>query len=136
MKKWTLGDLLSSLQENGINAEKHSDVILVIMEDFGDLPVLITVGEAQIVMKVDLYPVSSAEDKGLANETFLRMNDTLPMSNISIYDNAEGEAIYALSGQMAVSTIIENIILELDILADNALELHDAVKESFLAKQA
>tara|TARA_R110001583_G_scaffold131248_3_gene282949 strand:- start:3399 stop:3809 length:411 start_codon:yes stop_codon:yes gene_type:complete len=136
MKKWTLGDLLSSLQVNSINAEKHGDVILVVMEEFGELPILITVGETQIVMKVDLYPVSSAKNQQLANETFLRMNDTLPMSNISIYNDANGEAIYAISGQMAVSTIIENIILELDILADNALELHDAVNDGFVAKQA
>lgn len=136
MKKWTLADLISSLKENDINAEKHGDVIVVVMEDFGELPVLITVGETQIVMKVDLYPANSAGNQALVNETFLRMNDTLPMSNISIYNDAKGEAIYALSGQMAVSTIIENIILELDILADNALELHDVVKDSFLAKQA
>lgn len=136
MNKWTLADLLSSLQENGINAEKHGDVILVIMENFGDLPILVTVGETQIVMKVDLYPVSAAENKELANDVFLRMNDTLPMSNISIYSDADGNDIYALSGQMAVSTMIENIILELDVLADNALELHDVVKDSFLAKQA
>jgi len=135
MKKWTKAELLAALQNQGINVELHGEVILATMEEHGELPILISVGETQIVMKVDLYPVSMAINSANINEAFLRMNDTLPMSNVSIYDNAEGEAIYALSGQMAASTIIENITLELDVLAENALELHDVAKDGFTTEK-
>jgi len=134
MKKWTTAELLAALQAQGVNVELHGEVILATMEEYGDLPILISVGETQIVMKIDLYPVSSAISTVNTNEAFLRMNDTLPMSNVSIYDNAEGEAIYALSGQMASSTIIENITLELDVLAENALELHEVAKDGFVSE--
>jgi uncharacterized protein YjfI (DUF2170 family) len=136
MKKWNTTELLFALKKQGANVELHGEIILATMEEHGDLPILISVGESQIVMKVDLYPVSAAVNPARINEAFLRMNDTLPMSNVSIYDNADGEAIYALSGQMAASTIFENIVLELDILAENALELHEVAKDGFINKQA
>jgi len=35
---------------------------------------------------------------------------------------------------MASSTIIENITLELDVLAENALELHEVAKDGFVSE--
>ena len=102
------------------------DSIVATMNNFGDLPVVMSVGAEQILAQVLLWPVSEMKDPGAFAETALRTHKLMPLSTFGIVRGPDGQDYYELFGALSASSKLENVVLELETLADNAIEAVEA----------
>ncbi|CAN5242094.1 YjfI family protein [soil metagenome] len=109
--------------------EGAEPVLLVTMHEYGDLPVYLSVGGAQIVVSVLLWPVSEQADPARFNEFLLKAQRVVPLSNFAI-TAIGGEDVYELMGELSCKTTLQTILIELRTLAENAIDA-TALRETF-----
>lgn len=102
--------------------------IHIVMREFGDLPIFITVVGEQIVAESVLWSVSEVKDVAAFNDTVLRTHKYFPLSTVSL-DNVGGANYYHMFGALSASSILENIILEIETLAANVIHATEAYSE-------
>ena len=90
-------------------------VLLATMHEYGDLPVYLSVGGAQIVCSVLLWPVAEQADRHAFNEFLLKAQRVVPLSNFAI-TNVGGEDVYELMGELSCKTTLQTILIELRFL--------------------
>lgn len=105
------------------------DVIVATMAAYGDLEVIVNVGSEQILAQVLLWPATSMKDQAAFNTMALRTHKLMPLSTFGITKGADGQDYYELFGALSVSSKLENILLELEVLAANAIEAVQAYSE-------
>ena len=109
-------------------------VLLATMHEYGDLPVYLSVGGAQIVCSVLLWPVAEQADRHAFNEFLLKAQRVVPLSNFAI-TNVGGEDVYELMGELSCKTTLQTILIELRTLAENAIDATE-LRETFGAEAA
>lgn len=109
-------------------------VLLATMHEYGDLPVYLSVGGAQIVCSVLLWPVAEQADRHAFNEFLLKAQRVVPLSNFAI-TNVGGEDVYELMGELSCKTTLQTILIELRTLAENAIDATE-LRETFGADAA
>lgn len=109
-------------------------VLLATMHEYGDLPVYLSVGGAQIVCSVLLWPVAEQADRLAFNEFLLKAQRVVPLSNFAI-TNVGGEDVYELMGELSCKTTLQTILIELRTLAENAIDATE-LRETFGADAA
>jgi uncharacterized protein YjfI (DUF2170 family) len=109
--------------------EGAEPVLLVTMHEYGDLPIYLSVGGAQIVVSVLLWPVSEQADPARFNEFLLKAQRVVPLSNFAI-TSIGGEDVYELMGELSCKTTLQTILIELRTLAENAIDA-TALRETF-----
>jgi uncharacterized protein YjfI (DUF2170 family) len=109
-------------------------VLLATMHEYGDLPVYLSVGGAQIVCSVLLWPVAEQADCHAFNEFLLKAQRVVPLSNFAI-TNVGGEDVYELMGELSCKTTLQTILIELRTLAENAIDATE-LRETFGADAA
>ena len=109
-------------------------VLLATMHEYGDLPVYLSVGWAQIVCSVLLWPVAEQADRHAFNEFLLKAQRVVPLSNFAI-TNVGGEDVYELMGELSCKTTLQTILIELRTLAENAIDATE-LRETFGADAA
>jgi uncharacterized protein YjfI (DUF2170 family) len=109
--------------------EGAEPVLLVTMHEYGDLPIYLSVGGAQIVVSVLLWPVSEQADPARFNEFLLKAQRVVPLSNFAI-TAIGGEDVYELMGELSCKTTLQTILIELRTLAENAIDA-TALRETF-----
>lgn len=109
--------------------EGADPVLLATMHEYGDLPVYLSVGGAQIVCSVLLWPVAEQEDRHAFNEFLLKAQRVVPLSNFAI-TNVGGEDVYELMGELSCKTTLQTILIELRTLAENAIDATE-LRETF-----
>ena len=114
--------------------EGAEPVLLATMHEYGDLPVYLSVGGAQIVCSVLLWPVSEQNDRHAFNEFLLKAQRVVPLSNFAI-TNVGGEDVYELMGELSCKTTLQTILIELRTLAENAIDATE-LRETFGADAA
>jgi uncharacterized protein YjfI (DUF2170 family) len=114
--------------------EGAEPVLLVTMHEYGDLPIYLSVGGAQIVVSVLLWPVSEQADPARFNEFLLKAQRVVPLSNFAI-TAIGGEDVYELMGELSCKTTLQTILIELRTLAENAIDA-TALRETFDAPHA
>ena len=114
--------------------EGAEPVLLATMHEYGDLPVYLSVGGAQIVCSVLLWPVAEQADRHAFNEFLLKAQRVVPLSNFAI-TNVGGEDVYELMGELSCKTTLQTILIELRTLAENAIDATE-LRESFGADAA
>lgn len=114
--------------------EGAEPVLLATMHEYGDLPIYLSVGGAQIVCSVLLWPVAEQGDRHAFNEFLLRAQRVVPLSNFAI-TTVNGEDVYELMGELSCKTTLQTILIELRTLAENAIDA-TALRESFGADAA
>ncbi len=114
--------------------EGAEPVLLATMHEYGDLPVYLSVGGAQIVCSVLLWPVAEQADRHAFNEFLLKAQRVVPLSNFAI-TNVGGEDIYELMGELSCKTTLQTILIELRTLAENAIDATE-LRETFGADAA
>ena len=99
---WTVPAIKAALDQSPLTLEGEmtlrvlegaDPVLLATMHEFGDLPVYLSVGGAQIVCSVLLWPVSEQTDRHAFNEFLLKAQRVVPLSNFAI-TNVCGEDVY------------------------------------------
>ena len=110
--------------------EGADPVLLVTMREAGDLEVFVSVSDQQIAASVLLWPVDEQADRHAFNEFLLKAQKLVPLSNFGITTVA-GRDFYELFGELATTSTIGDILIELRTLADNALEAASDLRSSF-----
>lgn len=102
--------------------------IHIVMREFGDLPIFITVVGEQIVAESVLWSVNEVKDVAAFNDTILRTHKYFPLSTVSL-DNVGGTDYYHMFGALSASSILANIIFEIEVLAANVIHATEAYSE-------
>lgn len=132
---WTTETLLEALTQSEPAKNGEFDVelvegtdpgILVVMKEFGDLPLLMSVSGSQIIVDTLLWPVEQIDDSASFNEMILRTHKLFPLSTFGIAAGPDGRDYYELFGSLSAGSILDSVIFELETLADNALQAADA----------
>lgn len=110
--------------------EGADPVLLVTMADAGDLEIFVSVSDQQIAASVLLWPVDEQADRHAFNEFLLKAQKLVPLSNFGITTVA-GRDFYELFGELATTSSLEDILIELRMLAENAIEAASDLRASF-----
>ncbi len=133
--RWTTESLFTSLHDrpmfrNGscsIELIEGLDASIVIsMHEYGDLPVFITVGGEQILVESVLFSADDIKDTAKFNEYVLKTHKYLPLSTISLDTDETHGDYYHMFGALSASSSINEILLEIDTLADNVIQATEA----------
>lgn len=126
---WTVRSLKAALDSSApVSAgeftarivEGSDPVLLVTMHNHGDLELFVNVSEAQISASVLLWPCDEQADRAAFNERLLRTQKLVPLSNFGI-GTLDGRDYYELFGELATSSPLDTVIIELNTLAENAI---------------
>ena len=101
------------------------DILEVVCSNNDEFPIHVTMTETQILSVTPLFSLAEVlPDKGNElNEIFLRLSPAVPLSSIGL----QGDT-YILFGAMALSTRFEVIAHELEVQAENTIEVLEAVE--------
>ena len=136
---WTVRTLKAALDGSAAVAdgefsvrviEGADPVLLATMHQQGDLEVFVNVSEAQIAASVLLWPCDEQPDRTAFNEFLLKAQKLVPLSNFGIA-TIEGRDFYELFGELATTTSLDTIVIELRTLAENAIESATDLRDAF-----
>ncbi len=135
MSKVTTDDLMAQLSateevKNGeiviTKIEGETPVIQTVVQDVDEFPIMVTVGDEQILVIVDLWGAYEVLD-GKTNElnaVLLRANLAVPLSSFSIMGDR-----YVIFGALSINSDITEIVEEITSLANNTVDVLDFCKE-------
>ena len=136
---WTVRTLKAALDEApGRGADELTvrvlegadPILLATMHWHGDLEIYISVSDQQIAASTLLWPVDEQKDRHAFNEFLLKAQKLVPLSNFGISTVGERD-YYELFGELAPSSSLDDILIELRVLADNAIEAASDLRSSF-----
>jgi uncharacterized protein YjfI (DUF2170 family) len=135
---WTIRSLKAAIEAPGQGGDKLSTrvvegadpVLLVTMQDYGDLEIFVSVSDQQIAASVLLWPVDEQKDRHAFNEFLLKAQKLVPLSNFGISTVADRD-YYELFGELSTTSSIDDILIELRVLAENAIEAASDLRTNF-----
>ncbi len=131
LKSWTTESLFEALKGTelfvGGNASMEmidgvDPTIHITMNDYGDLPVFLTVSGEQIIVESVLWEVSEINDVVAFNEAILRTHKYFPLSTISMDKMSDGSDYYHMFGALSSTSILHNVVFEIEVLASNVIQ--------------
>jgi uncharacterized protein YjfI (DUF2170 family) len=135
---WTSQSLKSALEQEPLFSTNQATIelidgidasLFIEMKAFGDLPIFLTVVGEQIIVESVLWPVDAVSDVAGFNDAVLRTHKYFPLSTISLDTMANGESVYHMFGALSASSIMSNVLLEIDMLANNVIQATQAYAE-------
>lgn len=99
--------------------------IHVVMHEFGDLPLFVTVAGDQVIVEAVLWPTSHVRDAAEFNEIVLRTHKYFPLSTISLGQRAHDD-YYVMFGSLSASSDLSDIVHEIEVLASNVIHATEA----------
>lgn len=111
--------------------EGSDPVLMVTVHSHGDLELFVNVSEAQIAASVLLWPCDEQKDRAAFNEFLLKAQKLVPLSNFGIA-TVDGRDFYELFGELATTSALGEIVIELRALAENAIEAATDLREAFV----
>jgi uncharacterized protein YjfI (DUF2170 family) len=132
--KWQTEDLCDELSKSPIGRSKRVSVELiegvdptihVVMHEYGDLPVFVSVAGDQVIVESVLWPTSDVRSAAEFNETVLRTHKYFPLSTISLGQRANDD-YYLMFGSLSASSDLADIIHEIEVLASNVIHATEA----------
>jgi len=136
-ENWTTQSLYEALaqsepgKEGTIEAELIEGTdpgILIIMKEFGDLPLLMSVSGSQIIIDTLLWPVDDVDDSAAFNTMILKTHKLFPLSTFGIRSGVDGRDYYEMFGSLSAGSVLESVIFEFETLADNAIQAAEAYR--------
>ena len=134
---WTTESLLEALQQSEPASDGDIDVelvegtepgILLIMKEFGDLPLFVSVSGGQIIVDTLLWPVDDVADRAAFNEMALKTHKYFPLSTFGITRGPDGRDYYEMFGALSAGSILDSVLFEIETLADNVLQAVEACR--------
>lgn len=131
---WTTRSLHAALADTG--PVRAGDVVLellegvepslhLVMREYGDLPVFIAVSGEQINVESLMWPVEDVADPAAFNAHVLRTHKVLPLSTMGV-EIIGGIACYIMSGALDTRSSLDNVLFEIETLAENVLGAAEA----------
>lgn len=139
--RWTTASLYDALAKADMFAAKRADLELIdgvspalhiVMYEYGDLPLFLTVSGEQIVVEAMLWSGSEVNNPALFNETVLRTHKYFPLSNISL-DKMDGDDCYHMFGALSSASSLQDVMLEIEMLASNVIQATEAYSEFLIS---
>ena len=112
--------------------EGADPTLLVLMKQFGDLPVFVNAAGEQIIVESVLWRAADVSDIPAFNEAVLRTHKLFPLSTICL-DLRAGEDYYLMFGSVGSSVSLASIELEINTLASNVLYAAEAYREYLIS---
>ena len=110
--------------------EGSEPVLQVTMNEFGDLPIYLSVGSEQIVVSALLWPVDEQDNQAAFNVFLLKAQKLVPLSNFGITTVADRD-YYEIFGELSCKTTLQTVVIELRMLAENAIRAADELRQNF-----
>ncbi len=111
-------------------------IIYISMQEFGDLPIFMTVQGEQIIVETILCMVDEITNVYDFNDMVLRTHKYFPLSTISLdtLTMADGNSYdaYQMFGSLSSYTGIDEIVHEIQTLANNVMQALEAYNEYFI----
>ena len=132
---WNTSSLCDALQDSELIASGAASLelidgadpaALIRMKNYGDLPIFLTVAGEQILAESVLWPLDDVRGVDKFNDEVLRTHKLFPLSTISLDTMPDGEQYYTMFGALSASSILENVIFEIETLADNVIKATEA----------
>lgn len=101
----------------------------IVMKDFGDLPVFLTVSGEQIIVEAVLWSTQEVRDVAAFNDAVLRTHKYFPLSTISLDVIGENADYYHMFGALSSTSLLQNVVFEIEILASNVIQATEAYSE-------
>ena len=112
--------------------EGSEPVLQITMHEFGDLPIFLSVGAEQIVVSALMWPVDEQKDQAAFNVFLLKAQKLVPLSNFGI-TTVGGRDYYEVFGELSCKTTLQTVIIEVRMLAENAIRAAEDLRENFTA---
>jgi len=112
--------------------EGTEPVLQITMHEFGDLPIFLSVGAEQIVVSALMWPVDEQKDQAAFNVFLLKAQKLVPLSNFGI-TTVGGRDYYEVFGELSCKTTLQTVIIEVRMLAENAIRAAEELRENFSA---
>ncbi|TSJ55549.1 DUF2170 family protein [Atlantibacter subterraneus] len=129
---WTIVALEAALkQDNYCNySVSHiQNALKLTLKQHGDLVVHISMTSKQIFIETVICPVENIQDVNKLNYRLLRIQKLLPLSSVGI-SIINHKDYYLAFGALSLASSLADIVLEIETLAENALELAEIIAES------
>jgi len=135
---WTTSTLFTELQNTELITSAQASVQLIdgidpalqiVMHEYGDLPIFLSVSGEQIIVESVLWPTSDVINPAEFNEAILRTHKYFPLSTISLDQRADGVDEYHVFGALSSASILSSIVFEIEMLASNVIKMAEAYRE-------
>lgn len=135
VKRWTTVSLYEALTEEGLFKAGQASIELIdgvepaahiVMHEFGDLPLFLSVVGDQILVEALMWAVEDVADVAGFNDAILRTHKYFPLSTISLDSFGKGRDYYQMFGALSAGSIMPNVIFEIEVLASNVIQATEA----------
>lgn len=103
------------------------EVLQIVVDDREEFPVFVTIDDSQILCVSNLWNKSEIRDgaENELNRILLELSLPVPLSAFAITRGGQ----YSIYGSMSPTSIIDNVILEVETLSDNTLSAIEEFSE-------
>lgn len=138
LKRWTTDSLYEALKEEELFTSDRASVELiagidptihVVMHEYGDLPLFMTVVGDQIIAEALLWSTEEVDDLKRFNDAVLRTHKYFPLSTISLDTLSDGKDYYHMFGALSSTSILPNVVFEIETLAVNVIQATEAYSD-------
>ncbi|WP_312582318.1 DUF2170 family protein [Atlantibacter hermannii] len=129
---WTVTSLKKAFSDNITHdyiVVKHQDILTITLKQYGDLNLHLSLTSKQILIETVICPVKNICDVNKLNYRLLRLQKILPLSSVGI-SVINHQDYYIAFGTLSLSSSFDDILLEIETLANNALELAEMISEA------
>ncbi|PDO83683.1 YjfI family protein [Kosakonia pseudosacchari] len=122
---WTVETLSAALLQSStlnLNIRHEADALIIKLDDYGDLQLNLLLTSRQIIIETYICPLSEIKQQDAFNAFLLRNQKLLPLSSVGI-SPVGGEEYYVAFGALSLNSSLDDILLEISTLAQNALDL-------------
>lgn len=123
-----LATALQTVPEQNIDVTNSESALIIKMNDYGDLPLSVLFTSRQIIIETIICPVSSIHQQDEFNVFLLRNQKLLPLSSVGI-SRVQHDEYYVAFGALSLNSSLDDVVLEMTTLADNALDLAEITEE-------
>lgn len=138
LKRWTTDSLYEALQEEELFTSGRASIEVIggvdpslhmVMHEYGDLPLFLTVAGDQIIVEALLWPTDEVNDLARFNDAVLRTHKYFPLSTISLDTLSDGKDYYHMFGALSSTSILPNVVFEIETLAVNVIQATEAYSD-------
>jgi uncharacterized protein YjfI (DUF2170 family) len=132
---WTTPSLFQALRDSDLVRQGRAQteliegaesVIHIEMNDYGDLPLYLTVSGGQIIVESLLWPASSVINRDDFNDVVLRTHKYFPLSTVCLESTEHSGDCYFMFGALSSASLLNSVLIEIETLAANVIQVTEA----------
>ena len=138
INRWTTNSLFEALKSAELFTSGLASIeiiegvdpsLYIVMKEYGDLPVFLTVSGDQIIVESVLWSIDEVIDVNRFNDAILRTHKFFPLSTISLDNLGPNGDYYHMFGALSATSLLQNVVIEIEVLASNVIQATEAYAE-------